>query len=125
MECKKCPYFESKKEVINNGKVVVGFCKLRGKNMTDLTIRNDLCKDRAIVEIPANAKVVKFETKADVAKVEFPQNAHIVPREKPAINVQEATKAVDQQKTEEKPKKPLSQNSGESEEQFIRRAVWG
>jgi hypothetical protein len=60
LDCKKCPYYEPKKEITNTGKVVVGMCKLRGKHMTDLTIRKELCKDRATVDIPANTRTINL-----------------------------------------------------------------
>ncbi len=52
IDCKKCPYFESRREIAA-GKVLVGFCKLRGKHMTDTTKSKELCKDRATFDIPA------------------------------------------------------------------------
>jgi len=43
------------------GVVLVGFCKLRGKHMSDTTRNKELCKDRATVDIPANAKPVAMK----------------------------------------------------------------
>jgi len=50
MECKKCTYFESKKNVIHSGAVIVGYCKLRQKHISDTTIGKELCKDKAVVD---------------------------------------------------------------------------
>lgn len=61
MECKKCSYFEAKREITNTGKVLVGFCKLRGKHITDLTIKKEFCKDRATVDIPAGEKATPIK----------------------------------------------------------------
>lgn len=52
--CKKCPYFEKdKKEFTRAGalKIVVGFCRLRERHITDETINSELCKDRATLVI--------------------------------------------------------------------------
>ena len=49
-ECRKCPYFrkEQKKEY-TGGRVIVGECSLRGKKISDVTLTNTSCKDRAVI----------------------------------------------------------------------------
>jgi|GEM_PF-1990880 len=61
MECKKCPYFEPKKEIAA-GRVLVGFCKLRNKYMSDTTKGKEQCKDRAVVDLPADARPVAIKS---------------------------------------------------------------
>lgn len=52
-ECRKCPYFlkEDKKNQLRAGRVIVGFCKLREKHISDVTLTNSTCKDRAVLEL--------------------------------------------------------------------------
>jgi len=52
--CKKCPYFLKKKEELRRSSgitLVVGFCKLRDRHITDETIHKEMCKDRATLLI--------------------------------------------------------------------------
>lgn len=51
LECRKCTYFEKKKneEKFHRGKIILGFCKLRQKHISDETINKEFCKDRAVV----------------------------------------------------------------------------
>ncbi len=52
LSCRKCPYFDKKKEELRRGSsisLIVGFCRLRERLITDETITGELCKDRAIV----------------------------------------------------------------------------
>jgi len=52
LPCRKCPYFEKRKEELRRGSgisLVVGFCRLRQRSITDETINKETCKDRAIV----------------------------------------------------------------------------
>ncbi len=49
--CKKCPYFTKEKEKYQKGKIILGFCKLRQKHVSDQTIGLPLCKDRAVVNV--------------------------------------------------------------------------
>ena len=51
MDCRKCTYFEKKKNLMNGGTVIVGYCKLRKKHISDSSITNQLCKDKAVVEV--------------------------------------------------------------------------
>jgi hypothetical protein len=49
-DCKKCPYFiKERKNQLRAGRVIVGFCKLRDKHISDASANQDLCKDRAVV----------------------------------------------------------------------------
>jgi len=50
--CKKCPYFEKRKGEIKKGmniSLILGFCKLRERFITDTSINKEHCKDRAIL----------------------------------------------------------------------------
>lgn len=49
--CKKCPYFGKMKQEIKAGSLVVGFCRLRQKHVTDVSISNMLCKDKAVLDL--------------------------------------------------------------------------
>ncbi|MFH1978482.1 MAG: hypothetical protein ABIJ92_04095 [Candidatus Aenigmatarchaeota archaeon] len=52
VQCKKCPFFDRKREyqTAAMGSIVMGFCKLREKFVTDQSINNELCKDKAVVD---------------------------------------------------------------------------
>ena len=50
MECRKCTYFDKKKNLVHGGTVIVGFCRLRQKHISDTTVGNQFCKDRAVVD---------------------------------------------------------------------------
>ncbi len=54
MDCKRCTYFKKIKNLMKGGSVVVGFCELRQKHISDETIILELCKDRAV--LTANEK---------------------------------------------------------------------
>lgn len=49
--CKKCPYFVKEENKYQKGKVILGFCKLRQKHISDQTIDKPVCKDRAVVTL--------------------------------------------------------------------------
>jgi hypothetical protein len=51
IHCKKCPFFVKKTEDrAAKGAMIMGFCKMREKFVTDESINNELCKDRAVVD---------------------------------------------------------------------------
>ena len=51
VHCKKCPFFTKKKEAsASKGAMILGFCRLRDKFVSDESITNELCKDRAVVD---------------------------------------------------------------------------
>jgi len=52
MQCKKCPYFQKTPNKVSKGAVLVGFCKLRQKAISDQTINLEMCKDRAVIDVP-------------------------------------------------------------------------
>ena len=49
MDCKRCTYFRKVKNMMRGGSVIVGFCELREKHISDETINLELCKDRAVL----------------------------------------------------------------------------
>ena len=49
--CKKCPYYGKVNQEIRKGSLVVGFCRLRQKHITDVSVNNVLCKDRAVMDL--------------------------------------------------------------------------
>ncbi|MBN2331064.1 MAG: hypothetical protein JXC85_04555 [Candidatus Aenigmarchaeota archaeon] len=51
-QCRKCPYFTREKDKLRNGHIVLGFCRLRQKHITDTTINRPQCKERAVMTIP-------------------------------------------------------------------------
>ncbi len=51
MDCKRCTYFRKTKNLTRGGSVIVGFCELRKKHISDETIGMELCKDRAVLKV--------------------------------------------------------------------------
>ena len=50
MECRKCPYFvKERNNKYQKGMVIVGFCRLRQKHISDVTAGERFCKDRAVI----------------------------------------------------------------------------
>jgi hypothetical protein len=49
--CKKCPYFEKTKQELKAGTIIMGFCKLRQKHVSDVSINKEQCKDRAVINL--------------------------------------------------------------------------
>ena len=49
--CKKCPYFEKEKDNYRKGHIVLGFCRMRQRHVTDMTVNKPQCKDRAVMVI--------------------------------------------------------------------------
>jgi hypothetical protein len=52
-ECRKCPYYkkENKESQLRAGRLIVGFCGLRDMHISDVTITNTTCKDRAVISL--------------------------------------------------------------------------
>ncbi len=50
-ECRKCPYFQKqdRNDQLRAGRLIMGFCKLRQKHISDVTMGNPACKDRAVI----------------------------------------------------------------------------
>jgi len=48
-ECRKCCYFMVDKDQYCRGVVLMGFCRLRQKYVTDISIMKEHCKDRATI----------------------------------------------------------------------------
>jgi len=52
VQCRRCGYFVKKiSEISSQSGIIVGFCKLREKYITDRSIGNYLCKDKAVIDI--------------------------------------------------------------------------
>lgn len=49
--CKKCPYYGRVEQEIKKGSLVIGYCKLRQKHITDISVNQGLCKDRATLDL--------------------------------------------------------------------------
>jgi hypothetical protein len=50
--CRVCPYFaKEEKNQLRGGRVIVGFCKLREKHISDVSLNQSLCKDRAVLSL--------------------------------------------------------------------------
>ena len=58
MECRKCPYFQKIKNMMHGTSLIVGFCKLRQRHISDETVGAQVCKDRAIIEIDEKIKKI-------------------------------------------------------------------
>jgi len=65
--CRKCPYFEKNREKFQKGKIILGRCKLRNMNISDETVNNELCKDRAVIPLSLSAE----EKKPSVDSITF------------------------------------------------------
>lgn len=63
MDCKRCTYFRKAKNAIRGGTVIVGFCELRQKHISDETIGMEQCKDRAVLTV--NEKEMSKEENED------------------------------------------------------------
>jgi hypothetical protein len=141
MECKKCPYYESRKEITNTGKVVIGFCKLRSKHMSDATIRNNLCKDRATIDVPQGSRTIRIEPEKKLFTQEERKTIEKAMGPKPdSLTMQllsekkaaeeKMKKFQDQQKIilkpeEKKPQKPAKPGEEKISEELLRKIVWG
>ncbi len=51
VQCRRCPYFDKVKDNLRSGHIVLGFCRLRQKHVTDMTINKPQCKDRAVITL--------------------------------------------------------------------------
>jgi len=67
MDCKSCTYFKKNKDLSKSGVVVVGFCDLRQKHISEETITLEQCKDRAILIMSERGKE-QAETEDDFVK---------------------------------------------------------
>ena len=51
-ECRKCPYFVKEgKNQLRAGRVIMGFCKLRQKHISDVSVNHAQCKDKAVISL--------------------------------------------------------------------------
>lgn len=50
-ECKSCPYFDKKKSSVYKSMVLVGFCNLRSMFVTDKSVVNIKCAEKAIIPL--------------------------------------------------------------------------
>jgi hypothetical protein len=56
MDCRKCPYFLKEKSRYHDGRIIIGYCKLRGRHITDDAISKEFCKDRAVLKLNESEK---------------------------------------------------------------------
>lgn len=76
-ECKKCYYFDNKQNQIYKNLVVVGFCNLREKFITDRSINNEKCSEKAIInpekikELQKKQEKVEYTFKVEERKKQF------------------------------------------------------
>jgi len=49
MNCKTCPYFDTKERIPPAVPQIVGFCKLREKYIDEVSVVKQFCKDRAVI----------------------------------------------------------------------------
>jgi hypothetical protein len=54
MNCKKCPYFDTKQNMPIRVPQLLGLCKLREKFVDEVTIGQQFCKDKAVISRPSN-----------------------------------------------------------------------
>ena len=54
VSCKKCPYFDAKAKMPLKIPQLIGFCKLREKFVDEITVGQQFCKDRAVLNAPLN-----------------------------------------------------------------------
>lgn len=68
MECRKCPYFKRIKNMMHGNSLIVGFCKLRQRHISDETVGAELCKDKAVIEIDETKNVSEKESEEEFVK---------------------------------------------------------
>ncbi len=68
MECRKCPYFNKIKNMMHGNSLIVGFCKLRQRHISDETAGAELCKDKAVIEIEETKKVSEKKSEEEFVK---------------------------------------------------------
>ncbi|MFH1445342.1 MAG: hypothetical protein ABIF08_02575 [Nanoarchaeota archaeon] len=54
MNCKKCPYFDTKQKMPIKVPQLVGYCKLREKFVDEMGLGKQFCKDKAVINISAD-----------------------------------------------------------------------
>lgn len=59
MDCKICPYFDKKKTAPGSSGIV-GTCKLRQKTVTEKSMTEAFCKDRATGEVRDASTASRF-----------------------------------------------------------------
>ena len=62
-QCRKCPYFKKEENKYIGGSMLVGFCKLRDQGISEMSITQAACKDRAVV----NMKSVREATEQEAS----------------------------------------------------------
>ncbi len=119
MECRKCPYFEKKrKNKLLGGKVIMGFCKLRERHISDETITAEFCKDRAILTLSENDTPHDFIEKIVNEEEGNKERALSENRERSGAEQDGQSVFLSQ-----KPK--LKKQLSEEEEKLIKKAAWG
>jgi hypothetical protein len=110
MECRKCTYFDRMKASrMHAGQVILGFCRLRQKHVSDSSIGLEYCKDKAVVDISEKSSNTDF-----VNRVLKEDGVAVNAGAKPAAQPRAA-----------EPKPPEGQKTELSEEEkIIKRAMW-
>ncbi len=144
MECRKCTYFEKMKaNRMSGGNLIVGFCKLREKHISDETVGLEYCKDRAVIDISDKGssqnfieKVLREEGELQEEKTQKEPVSEPAPEDsetvKPSelISSQVSEKRWNMQVQKLIQESPDSENirkspDTEEEKEIIRKAVWG
>ncbi len=68
MECRKCTYFKKIKNMMHGNSLIVGFCRLRQRHISDETVGAEHCKDKAVIEIDGTKKVSERESEEEFVK---------------------------------------------------------
>lgn len=62
-QCRKCPYFKKEENLFIGGILLTGFCKLREQGISEMSITQQTCKDRAVVDMKSVRKASESELK--------------------------------------------------------------
>ncbi len=72
VQCRRCPYYDKVKDKLQYGRIILGFCRLRQKHITDMTINKPQCKDRAIITLEKKETTDSAATSSDQASLSSP-----------------------------------------------------
>jgi hypothetical protein len=72
VQCRRCPYYDKVKDKLQYGRIILGFCRLRQKHITDMTINKLQCKDRAVITLEKKETTDSAATNSDQASLSSP-----------------------------------------------------
>ena len=109
---------------MHSGNIIVGYCRLRKKHISDTTIGNNLCKDKAVIDIdPAKVKKQEELRLADLSAKAWSAKRN----EESTSNAVATAKANDSHANDAVPETNVTdkiEKKRDPEEEIIRKAVW-